>query len=95
MPLYTYECEECGEEFEMVLRLSEFESITPNCPQCGGEGRRILVLGHGGIQGDEPVWLDHSVREALQDLTDPATVPITTRTQYKKYMKDNSLVCTG
>jgi putative FmdB family regulatory protein len=33
MPLYEYQCKECGEEFEKVLRFSEANQ-TPICPAC-------------------------------------------------------------
>ena len=31
MPIYGYDCNECGHEFEMLVRSSE----TPACPLCG------------------------------------------------------------
>ena len=34
MPLYEYQCMNCGEEFEQVVRFSEAD-IPPNCPKCG------------------------------------------------------------
>ncbi len=32
MPLFEYECSECGSKFEMLI----FGSDRPRCPQCGG-----------------------------------------------------------
>jgi putative FmdB family regulatory protein len=40
MPLYEYQCEECGVRFERLQRKSD-----PNiqeCPECGGEVRRLI-----------------------------------------------------
>jgi putative FmdB family regulatory protein len=33
MPLYSYECEDCHAEFELLVRASD----TPACPSCGSE----------------------------------------------------------
>ncbi len=33
MPLYEYRCNECGEEFEKMLRFSEADRL-PACPKC-------------------------------------------------------------
>ena len=36
MPLYEYRCEECGEDFEKLVRFSEAD-LTQACPECGGQ----------------------------------------------------------
>jgi putative FmdB family regulatory protein len=33
MPIYEYECRDCGERFEHLMRGSE----KPACPSCGGK----------------------------------------------------------
>lgn len=33
MPLYDYDCQDCGERFEALVRGSSDE---PACPKCGG-----------------------------------------------------------
>jgi putative FmdB family regulatory protein len=33
MPLYTYQCQDCGAEFELLVRASD----VPACPSCGSE----------------------------------------------------------
>jgi putative FmdB family regulatory protein len=33
MPLYEYRCNECGAEFEKMLRFSEADQL-PTCPDC-------------------------------------------------------------
>ncbi len=40
MPLYEYECRQCGKHFERI----EHASAPPlkDCPLCGGELRRLL-----------------------------------------------------
>jgi putative FmdB family regulatory protein len=33
MPIYEYDCKECGEQFELLIRPGTAET----CPGCGGE----------------------------------------------------------
>jgi putative FmdB family regulatory protein len=35
MPLYEYQCEECGEEFEQIVSFSKADLLPP-CPYCNG-----------------------------------------------------------
>ncbi len=40
MPIYEFECEECGARFEELVAA---ESEAPACPECGsGRARRLL-----------------------------------------------------
>jgi putative FmdB family regulatory protein len=39
VPLYDYECLECGERFETLVR----NSITPSCPGCQGRNLKQLI----------------------------------------------------
>jgi putative FmdB family regulatory protein len=41
MPLYEYHCEDCDQEFELLVRSSE----TPTCPHCEGDrlAKRLSV----------------------------------------------------
>ncbi len=34
MPIFEYECQDCGETFELFLQRRE-PSIAPKCPACG------------------------------------------------------------
>jgi putative FmdB family regulatory protein len=36
MPLYEYHSNECGKEFEKIVRFSEAEQ-NPDCPSCQGQ----------------------------------------------------------
>lgn len=94
MPLYEYECENCGRIFDLHLKISDLSNDVV-CEECDGDAKRIITLGHGGIQDDHPVWLDHSIRCQLQDTDDPTERPIETRTQYNSYLKDNGIVPTA
>lgn len=87
MPLYHYECPNCTTEYDQFLKLAEYKIPVP-CPTCGSTGRKVLTA---QIQRDEPVWLDDSVRGALQDC-EGGDRPIQNRTEYKRYLKDNGIV---
>ena len=36
MPLYEYQCDNCGEEFEQIVSFSQADLLPP-CPECGKE----------------------------------------------------------
>jgi len=59
------------------------------CIACHRLARKILSVGRGGFQTDNDVkWLP-SACEVLQRVGEP---PLTTRTEYRKYLKDNGLI---
>jgi len=37
MPTYEYVCNQCGEEFTRIMRISELESGKVACPKCQSE----------------------------------------------------------
>jgi putative FmdB family regulatory protein len=42
MPLYEYECGECGQRFERLVSLSEARQ-SMKCPKCGSKSVRKLM----------------------------------------------------
>jgi putative FmdB family regulatory protein len=40
MPVYEYECEQCGVRFERLQRMSE--APLTDCPECGGHIHRVM-----------------------------------------------------
>jgi putative FmdB family regulatory protein len=54
MPVYEYQCVECGERFELFLR-SATQKATLTCPKCGSpEVKKALSLfGVGGVGGSD------------------------------------------
>jgi putative FmdB family regulatory protein len=53
MPLYAYECQECGEKFELLVRsTSRQKAVT--CPKCGTNKVRkaISLFGTLGASSD-------------------------------------------
>ncbi|MBW2149201.1 MAG: zinc ribbon domain-containing protein [Deltaproteobacteria bacterium] len=83
--LYTYECKEHG-EIDLILPLSEWDK-EQGCPECNQPMKKIITLGHGGIQSENPVWLPSAVK-VLQADHEP---PITNRTEYNAYLKEQGI----
>ncbi len=40
MPLYEYQCQECGQRYERLEHVSAMHDGT--CPQCGGNAHRLI-----------------------------------------------------
>ena len=40
MPIYEYQCEKCGEIFE-IFQING-EEVEPKCPKCFGRARRVI-----------------------------------------------------
>ena len=40
MPLYEYECEDCGHRFERIQKFSD--ALVSTCPSCDGKVRKLL-----------------------------------------------------
>ncbi|GAB4247603.1 FmdB family zinc ribbon protein [Deferrisoma sp.] len=36
MPLYEYQCAQCGEKTEILVRSGDRAQDAPRCPNCGG-----------------------------------------------------------
>jgi putative FmdB family regulatory protein len=54
MPIYEYVCDDCREEFEVLLRGQE----QPACPSCGGqhlEKQWSVPAAHAGRSQDLPI----------------------------------------
>jgi putative FmdB family regulatory protein len=55
MPIYEYQCLECGKKFERLVR-SRSASVAIECPQCGGRKVEKLLSAFGvqttGSAGD-------------------------------------------
>ena len=85
MPLYEFECGECGAQFETFDRVDTCPQELP-CPDCGGRARRIISI-RGAVHGDTPGWLDESVQGALLDTDSRYFRAIETRSELKRHIK--------
>ena len=57
--------------------------------------RKVIVLGHGGIQDDHPTWITHDLCEVLQDSDNVASglePKIETRADVKRHQKEKGIV---
>jgi putative FmdB family regulatory protein len=52
MPIYEYECNQCGKPFEKIVRFSEADQI-PACPKCESKDthKKISAVFSFGISG--------------------------------------------
>jgi len=89
--LYTYECQFCGLEQDRTFSLKDFPSEV-ECTFCGHIAKKVLSIGHGGIQTDGDVkWLP-SACDVLQRPSEPR---LQTRTEWRKYLKKEGLTPIG
>lgn len=87
MPIYEYACD-CGVTHEKVFKVSDFPK-TVKC-SCGKRARKILSRGAIMTDNDVP-WLPSAV-EALQPSWEK---PITTRSEYTRYLKEKGIQAIG
>ena len=52
MPIYEYECGECGEKFEMRRSINDRDEKV-KCPKCGTKGPRRVISLFGTSASDE------------------------------------------
>ncbi len=54
MPIYEYICSECGSEFEKLMRFSDPEINSPECPKCMSKNtnKRLSLVASYGISRD-------------------------------------------
>lgn len=93
MPLYDYECVNCGDRRELFFRLTDIPEQV-KCPECGELAVKIIVHGHGAIQCDsvsDVSWLP----SAIENLQPDDERPLETRGEYKKYLKDKNIIPVG
>ena len=89
MPTYVWKCAKHG-EFETISKMADKPDLAP-CPECQNPSMQLPV--YGGVQSDEPSWLFE--RETLGSLQKPGEKPIESRTEFKRYLRDNNIVERG
>jgi putative FmdB family regulatory protein len=60
MPLYEYQCEECGLRFEVRQKFSD--APVDVCKQCGGPARKLVSRGAFALKGGG--WYDQGYSQA-------------------------------
>lgn len=87
MPLYSYQCDECGREQDRFFKMADKLDSVP-CESCGGNAHKILSAGM--VLGDDmPAWMRHE--QTLGCLQNSAEKPITTRSEYNRYLKQRNI----
>ena len=90
MPLYEFECQQCQTRFEIFERISNCPQVL-SCPDCGYLAKKIIST-KGTVFGDTPGWLnDPMVQGALTDTDSRKFRPIESRSDLKRYMKQNGI----
>ena len=89
MPVYEYKCSSCDLVFEKTAKMSEMNKIE-TCPNC--EAFSKLQVSVGATFGDEAPWINDDLRGSLQDPKNHREHPITTRSEYRDYLKKNEIV---
>lgn len=66
MPTYTYICENCTEEIDIIVKLKDLEDHIETCPTCKGEMfRRIGNLGGFRLKGSG--WASSGYSDCIGD----------------------------
>lgn len=94
MPLYQFQCDECGYIQEEIMSVSDVQIMTPACQKCEGRTKRQITAPAALIL-DTPTWLDQSVRDAVQDPADQKKHPIETRKDLEQWTKSKGMVAVG
>lgn len=88
MPLYQYECRECGKKQEVFWTIAGRVNEV-DCDQCSGKARRVMAI--GGVIGDDmPPWMRHSETLGCLQCSGEKR-KITTRSEYKKFLKERGI----
>lgn len=89
MPIYEYECKKCGAIIERIHPIYGFPKRV-RC-ECGDLAPKV-ISSKGAIHTDGDVkWMESAVKVLQPD----CERPITTRGEYKKYLKSRNLACVG
>ncbi|MCF7740364.1 MAG: zinc ribbon domain-containing protein [Candidatus Marinimicrobia bacterium] len=53
MPIYEFKCNDCGNEFEELVSISQLNDNNISCPECGEKNvkKQISTPSIGGSQG--------------------------------------------
>lgn len=88
MPLYTFKCNQCGCEEELLLQVSEASSFYACCPECGEQLAKQIDLPSEPVT-DNPRWINDHLRSVLQK---DGEKPIETRKEHDNYLKKNGII---
>jgi putative FmdB family regulatory protein len=87
MPIYDFECEECGEVTEWIVDSSV---IKADCPECKGKARKIFTASGEYLGNQDAGWLKTVTDVMDKNSTSPHVQTFLknpTRANYKNWMK--------
>ena len=69
MTTYPYECQSCGHQFEIEMRMSEYDpKVKPPCPECKSEEvLRLLTAPLINLVGDGWSGKDHRIAGQMRE----------------------------
>ena len=92
MPIYEYECPNCGNVFEEWGKASEAHKEEP-CPKCGTPSKRVMSRTSFVLKGDGWYVSDYGYRKGIKDdAGGKADVPLPAKPVAPAKQGDKSLV---
>jgi putative FmdB family regulatory protein len=94
-PFYDYECQGCGHVIEVFYKIDDRPELLPCSESCGGQMRQIMSPTM--VQCEDIVnvpWIRefaHNHNRQGGKRNRQGGPPIESRSDYKKYLKDNDL----
>jgi len=93
MPVYDFECSECGFVTEKIMTIKESDELGFDCKECGGDMNKIISASGQYCGNDDASWL-----KSVTDVVDPSTGHAAaqfygnpTRSNYKSWMKESGI----
>ena len=91
MPLFDYQCDQCGHIHEEVQHWNVY---TVPCPKCEGNAQKIISLSGVNTANNDAEWIRSIVEVVDKDSSDPVDVAMRTnptRDNMKRWMKEKGL----
>ena len=83
MPLYEYQCSQCGERVEIIQKISD--PPYSHCPKCGGEMKKLLSAPAIQFKGSGWYKTDYAGKSAPK--TESSETKAETKTESKTETK--------
>ena len=71
MPLYEYQCDECGHTFEKIQKFSD--PLETTCPKCGGPVRKLMSSPAIQFKGSGWYITDYAKKDSAPAKSDSKT----------------------
>jgi putative FmdB family regulatory protein len=85
MPLYEYQCDECGHTFEKIQKFSD--PLETTCPKCGGPLRKLMSSPAIQFKGSGWYITDYARKDSAPAKSDAKTE---TKTEGKSESSDGA-----